>query len=62
MPGHYERLGPESVLDLGGKTGVAIFIFMLIAFVAESELAQVSSSEMKPLDATYHLLSMYNQA
>ncbi|KLO17009.1 hypothetical protein SCHPADRAFT_994645 [Schizopora paradoxa] len=46
MAGHYERLGPESGLDLGGKTGIAIFIFMLIGFVAESELAQYVQSSL----------------
>lgn len=61
MPARYERLGPEVALNFGGKTAIAIFIFMLLGFVVESELAQVSPFGMLCVYRTDILGSMYSQ-
>ncbi len=57
MPAQYERLGPEVVFNAGGKTAITIFIFMLIGFVVESELVQVSSYSGLKLAVFVELIS-----
>ena len=44
MQSQYARLGFESGFPIGWKSSGSVFIFMLLGFVIETELAQVSGS------------------